>query len=268
MEGTGVVAAKSVIGPEEELHFLTLPHVASSRWPERLKIRGEWPQPVTFSHGFARAVARPWNEDLPAASLRLERGGSRFLRECTDALFSWVSEVRSPATLPGGGAVWRQAGFTESGALLLFEHPLTGLTPPQLDITEDREAPIQVLNRIDREAFPAPWRLGPLGLAESVTATNKATVHVFESDGSIQGFAVTGVSLGVAYLQRLAVAPPYQGAGIGRALVRASLRWARGRRVVTLLVNTQPDNDAAAALYRSEGFRDVAAGLQLWAYRR
>jgi GNAT superfamily N-acetyltransferase len=212
-------------------------------------------------------VARPWNEDLPAASLRLERGGSRFLRDCAEALFTWVPEVRSPATLPGGGAVWRQAGFTESGRLLLFEHPLTGLNPPAVEISEDREAPLAALNRIDREAFPAPWRLGRLGLTESVAATSKATIHTFQNDGTIEGFAVTGVSLGVAYLQRLAVAPAFQGAGIGRALVRASLRWARGRRVVTLLVNTQPDNDAAASLYRSEGFRDIPAGLQLWTYR-
>lgn len=223
---------------------------------------------MTFSHGFARAVARPWNEDLPAASLRLERGGSRFLRECAEVLFGWVSEVRSPATLPGGGAVWRQAGFTESGTLLLFEHPLTALSPPQLNIVEDREAPLSALNQIDREAFPPSWRLGPLGLAESVTATSKATVHIFARDLAILGFAVTGVSLGVAYLQRLAVAPAHQGEGIGRALVRASLGWARARRVVTLLVNTQPDNEAAASLYRSEGFRDVRAGLQLWTYRR
>ncbi len=236
--------------------------------PERLKIRGDWPGLVTFTHGFARAVARPWNEDVQAASLRLERGGSRFLAGCAQVLSEWVEEILSPATLPGSGHVWRQAGFEESGTLLLFEHPLTGLAPPQLEVVEEPGAPLEALNRIDREAFPARWRLGPLGLAESLAATNKATIHTFSDGDEVLGFAVTGVALGVGYLQRLAVAPGHQGEGIGRALVRASLRWARQRRVMTVLVNTQPGNYPAVSLYRSEGFSDIAAGLQLWAYRR
>jgi ribosomal-protein-alanine N-acetyltransferase len=155
----------------------------------------------------------------------------------------------------------------ESGRLLLFEHPLTSIAEPGRPVIEDPDADLAPLNRIDRESFSTRWRLGPLGLAESVAATGRAMIHTVSAAGELAGFAITGVSLGVGYLQRLAVDPRWRGEGIGRALVRESLRWARRRRVVTVLVNTQPDNDAAARLYLSEGFSEVPAGLRLWTFR-
>ncbi|MEX0946903.1 MAG: GNAT family N-acetyltransferase [Acidimicrobiia bacterium] len=223
---------------------------------------------MELSAGWARAQARPWNEDVPAASLRLERGGARFLTLCAELLSEWNEEVRSPATLPGTSRVWREAGFEESGRLILFEHPLTALRPAEIEVDENLVTEIAELNRIDRESFPAPWRLGPLGLAESLAATSRAVTHTVSINGRVAGFAVTGTSLAVGYLQRLAVDPAAQRQGVGRALVRASLLWARKRRAVSLLVNTQPDNEPAAALYRNEGFDDVPAGLQLWRFRK
>jgi len=222
---------------------------------------------VEFSAGWARAHVRPWNEDLPAAAMRLERGGARFLNLCAQTVSEWTDDVRSPATLPGSGRVWREAGFEEWGKLLLFEHLLTDLYPPETLVDENAVSDVKVLNRIDRGAFPPAWRLGPIGLAESVAATSRSAIHTVDVDGEIAGFAVTGTSLGVGYLQRLAVDPSYRGRGLGRALVRASLAWTRRRRAASLLVNTQPDNDQAVALYRGEGFNDVAAGLQMWRFR-
>lgn len=235
---------------------------------ERPKTRGEWPGPIEFSAGWARAHARPWNEDLPAAALRLERGSARFLNLCAQTICEWTEEVFSPATLPGSRRVWREAGFEEWGQLLLFEHLLTDLASPDPRVDENLVTDIAVLNRIDRAAFPPTWRLGPIGLAESVAATSRSAIHSVEVDGEVAGFAVTGTSLGVGYLQRLAVEPSYRGLGLGRALVRASLNWARRRRAVSLLVNTQPDNDQAVALYRREGFNDVPSGLQIWRFGR
>lgn len=223
---------------------------------------------MELTAGWARAHARPWNEDTPAAAIRLERGSAKFLTACAALLSQWTEEVRSPATLPGTGRVWRDAGFEESGTLSLFEHPMTGLLAPEFEVDEDVVTDVTLLNRIDRASFPAPWRLGPLGLAESLSATNKAVIHTVAVDGQVVGFAITGVSLAVGYLQRLAVEPGAQKRGLGRALVRASLSWARRRRAISVLVNTQPDNEPAASLYRSEGFNDVASGLQLWRFRQ
>jgi ribosomal-protein-alanine N-acetyltransferase len=223
---------------------------------------------VELTSGWAKAVARPWNDDIPAASLRLERGGWRFLAGCAAEVAGWAGEVLSPATLPSSGKIWEDAGFQPAGTLLLLEHPLAGIAPAQHVINEKTDFELDRLNEIDRAAFLPRWRLGRLGLAESIDATSRSAVHVAEMSGEIAGFAITGVSFGAGYLQRLAVAAAYRRQGVGRSLVRTSLAWARARGALSMLVNTQIDNDAATDLYRSEGFESVPGGLVLWSYRR
>ena len=67
----------------------------------------------------------------------------------------------------------------------------------------------------------------------------------------------------MSYLQRVAVHPDHQGEGIGRSLVRASLRWGQKHGASSMLLNTQPENTAAARLYMSEGFVRLSYGLDV-----
>ena len=77
----------------------------------------------------------------------------------------------------------------------------------------------------------------------------------------IVGYAVTGRAGPRGYLQRLAVDPPAQRAGIGGALVVDGLRWLRRWGAKEVLVNTQEGNDAAVRLYEALGFRLQPDGL-------
>ncbi|MGH8874268.1 MAG: GNAT family N-acetyltransferase, partial [Acidimicrobiia bacterium] len=118
---------------------------------------------------------------------------------------------------------------------------------------------------VDRAAFPVAWRLGRHGLEESRDSTPWSTflVAAGPTASPIAGFAVVGLSTATGYLQRLAVHPGHQGAGVGRALVRASLRWAHKRGARTMLLNTQPDNAVAARLYGQEGFTQMVERLAI-----
>ena len=233
---------------------------------ERLRLRGAWPGRVEITSGWAKAVARPWNEDVEASSLRLERGGARFLGSCARLVSEWSQEVLSPATLPSASAVWQEAGFIETDRLLLMERDLNAVDRPGAVIDAGGVEPIDELHRVDSEAFSPRWRLGRLGLAESVTATNRSTVFRVAADGRCVGFAIAGVAFGAGYLQRLAVSPTARGRGLGSDLVRVSLRWARSQGARSMLVNTQDDNVAAASVYRRLGFSDVPGGLLLFKY--
>ena len=235
---------------------------------DRIRRRGEWPGVVELTSGWARAVARPWNEDVAAVSLRLERGGARFLRACAELAGEWFPEVLSPATLPGSARVWSEAGFVPSDRLLLMEHGLGALSTPNREIESGGVEPLDELHAIDSVSFEPRWRLGRFGLTKSFTATSRSVVmRVRSGDGQCLGFAISGVALGAGYLQRLAVAPQQRGIGIGRDLVDSSLLWARRHGAMTMLVNTQIDNQGAAALYHDRGFRDVAGGLILFRYQ-
>lgn len=57
-----------------------------------------------------------------------------------------------------------------------------------------------------------------------------------------------------ARLVSLAVAPDYQGRGIGRQLVSAGLEYLRGRRAQTIRIGVRPDNAPALHLYEAFGF--------------
>ena len=59
--------------------------------------------------------------------------------------------------------------------------------------------------------------------------------------------------------------PDHARRGIGRSLVRASVDWARRHGARTMVLNTQPENLAAARLYEDEGFVRLGARLRVLA---
>jgi ribosomal protein S18 acetylase RimI-like enzyme len=223
---------------------------------------------VELTSGWGRVIARPWNDDIDAAAVRFDRGNARFLRACAQLVQEWTAEVLSPATLPSSVRVWRDAGFIENDRLLLLESRLASVGPPDHQVEPGGLEPLDEIYAIDQASFPPAWRLGRLGLAESVAATGRSVVlRTKDQQGTVSGFAICGVSLGTGYLQRLAVDPSSRAQGIGGSLVAASMAWARRQGAATLLVNTQSDNQPAASLYRRMGFTDVVGGLVLLRYQ-
>lgn len=225
-----------------------------------------------FRRGWALARARPWNDQTVAtASLRLERGSAGFLADCACFLTAAadVAEVLSPALPEAQTRVWRNAGFEPHLELVVYERPLAaepgGSSVP---VTLVNDVELTELAAIDDRAFPERWRVGSLGLADALTATSSAQVLTVRPDNELLGFAIVGEMGGVAYLQRLTVAPEHSGRGIGRALVRESVAWARRRGARTILLNTQPENRVAASLYTSEGFVAFGARLQVMRWDR
>jgi len=225
--------------------------------------KGTWPGRVTIKSGWGRAHARPWNDEIDRASLRLERGTSNFLRECGWWLLENASSDVLSVPLTGGQArPWRAAGFSVRRELAILERDLSLHTPAP--VIEPREISIRRADEVlavDGLAFDREWRLNRLGLEDALTATSSRALLGLEADGRLVGYAVVGSAMSMGYLQRVAVAPDQGGRGLGRSLLRASMRWARGKGAYTMFLNT--DNAAASALYRSEGFDEIPERLVL-----
>jgi len=183
-------------------------------------------------------------------------------------------------------APFTAAGFSTHERLHLLRHPLDRLPEPNR-----RNSPIRRAGRRDRDdvlavdasAFDAFWRFDQLGIDDARRATphTRFRVHQRRPASSpvtgaplvspatpaptVVGYAISGRSLDLAYLQRLAVRPDAQRQGIGRALVIDALHWARRRGASSMLVNTQEINRRALALYESLGFQLEEQGLAvLW----
>lgn len=122
------------------------------------------------------------------------------------------------------------------------------------------------LHPLDYSAFASLWRMDPTGLRESYRATTRSVILGVDDDDRLAGFAIVGVSGVTGYLQRIAVDPSVRRQGFGRRLVRASLRWAGRHGAAAMLLNTQPENDGSAALYRAEGFARVPGDLRVLKY--
>ena len=83
-------------------------------------------------------------------------------------------------------------------------------------------------------------------------------VLVDREGGGLRGVATFQLVAEVVDLHRVVVAPAHRGQGIGRALIEAGLTWAAERHGRRMLLEVEPDNEPALALYRGLGFTDVA----------
>lgn len=228
--------------------------------------RGEWPGPITFRRGWARAEARRWNDAEDDASLRLVRGSSAFLKACTDKVHEiGAGAIISPPLPVSGLRTWESADYERFMELALMRLSLDAqpAAPNHLVVQTDRSDAHQLL-RIDAAAFSTFWRFDDNGLLEALDATGQSMILVIrDSDGTAVGFAIVGFGHAIAYLQRVAVDPQWQGHGMGRSLVRVAARKARAAGAKAMLLNTQFDNEAAIALYESEGFTTMPDRLAL-----
>jgi ribosomal protein S18 acetylase RimI-like enzyme len=236
--------------------------------PDGLHLDGVWPGPVTIRKGWAKAQARPWNDEFPDPALRLERGSHEFLRAVAELLGPKGSGVvYSPALYPSATKIWTSAGFTLFRLLDVMELPLGEEIRPPDHVIEPTGAPDwRALVTIDDLAFEGFWRMAEAGLVEAMRATPRATVLIARVDDHLAGYAVVGSQMTVSFLQRVAVPPSFAGQGVGGSLVRASAMWASRRGARALVLNVRPENDRARRLYEREGFQSRDTQLHLLRY--
>jgi RimJ/RimL family protein N-acetyltransferase len=102
-----------------------------------------------------------------------------------------------------------------------------------------------------------------------VIRSGDGLVLVAEADGDVVGNVLVSVDRNVvsAHIGTLSicVAGDWRDVGIGSALVRAAVDWARGRGLLKVALSVFPDNERAIAVYERAGF--VREGLRRRQYR-
>ena len=238
-----------------------VPTTTSSMSPptSSMRVAGTWPGLLTLRQGWSKAEARPWNPDTPDAHLRLIRGSSDFIYACGEYLLGiGVSGVCSPPLPAVSSGLWLSAGYEPYLALDLYSRDLAGKLPePSHQVIPGRTNDWTDIVAIDRASFSKLWRLDGAGLQEALSATPHSSLLFSREGDRTTGFAIVGVGSIAGYLQRVAVHPDHTRQGIGRSLVRAANKWARRRGALSMMLNTQTDNESAARLYVSEGFEKM-----------
>jgi len=107
------------------------------------------------------------------------------------------------------------------------------------------------------EAFDTPWSeeswRAELGDDRLVLAARR------RSDGVLIGAASFRVVDDVAELNRIVVAPQQRRLGLARVMLVAGMQWAIGKGAARMLLEVDHANEAAIALYRGYGFRQIAS---------
>jgi ribosomal protein S18 acetylase RimI-like enzyme len=226
---------------------------------------GVWPGPLALRRGWARAAARPWNDDGPDVAMRLIRGSHDFLGEASREIQSLsIRDILSPALYPVATRIWARAGYAEHTALSVMERHLDGnITEPRHLVRPCESPDWPALARIDRAAFTEFWRMSVAGLGEAMKATPRSILLQIEEAEGIVGYAIVGTQLTVSFLQRVAVLPTRSGNGLGTALIRAAMLWARAQGARTMVLNVRPENMRAADVYSREGFAETGTALHV-----
>lgn len=216
----------------------------------------------------ARLRISPWRGDPTTAQLTPTRGHPTLpdvARALHDLRARGFLRALTPALPAADQGPFLEAGFDVHERLHLLRRRLDGLplapaTPARL--RRGRPADRPGVLAVDAAAFPPFWQLDAPALDDALAATPSSRLRVADSaTGTLVGYAVTGRAGPRGYLQRLAVTPAEQHAGIGAALVIDGLRWVRRWGAKEVLVNTQEANEDAVRLYLRLGFHLQPEGL-------
>lgn len=158
-------------------------------------------------------------------------------------------------------------GFHAIDTLALLSFDLSApLRPLSVDsrLRPLRRRHLSAAEEVDLDAFGPKWAQHRGALLDTRQATLHSRSRRMTIDGQpVVGFALSGYTNEVGYLQRLAVSPNHQGQGIGFALTSDALRWMRQRGCDHALVNTSVRNEGALGLYEKIGFSVLAEQLTI-----
>ncbi len=103
---------------------------------------------------------------------------------------------------------------------------------------------------IESQSFPTSH----LWFGLEVTQPDSSLWVARDERGDTLGYAVARAQQKVLHVIALAVDPACRRLGVGRALLRYAILQARARKLGALVLEVSTTNEAAIALYQSEGF--------------
>ncbi|BDU15489.1 ribosomal protein S18-alanine N-acetyltransferase [Lysobacter auxotrophicus] len=125
--------------------------------------------------------------------------------------------------------------------------PLPGALRPM------REDDLDAVHAVEIRAYEFPWTVGIF--RDCLRADYPAWVMQHES--RIIGYFLMSIAADEAHVLNICIDPGFQGQGLGRQLLRALVRVARGRGAERVFLEVRPSNAGAIALYHSEGFNEI-----------
>jgi ribosomal-protein-alanine N-acetyltransferase len=116
------------------------------------------------------------------------------------------------------------------------------------------EEHMEAVMEIERDLFTQPWRVEDFKrLIGKTEAINLAAL----AEKKVVGYSCCWVVIETAELGNIAVARQYQGRSVARALLEATVKACRKRKVSSLFLEVRSSNRRAIELYNRYGFVQI-----------
>jgi GNAT superfamily N-acetyltransferase len=152
------------------------------------------------------------------------------------------------------GLVLLDRGYTAVAPTVVMTGASSDIEP-----LRDGAAPVHVSAALEPDWLVAyeKQRSTQPGVTEQLLTGSPGQLFLSTTDRSsdISALARMAIHPGWAGLQALWVEPSQRGRGLGRTVLHAAGMLARQRRISSLYLQVEVENDAAIGLYESEGFR-------------
>jgi ribosomal-protein-alanine N-acetyltransferase len=114
---------------------------------------------------------------------------------------------------------------------------------------------VDAVMSVEAQVYPFPWTPG--NFLDSVNVGYSC--WVYEQGDALIGYGVmmVAVAAGEAHLLNIAVAPEWQGKGMGRRMLQQLIRVAREHRTEYMYLEVRPSNLPARRLYVGVGFKEI-----------
>jgi len=184
----------------------------------------------------------------------------KYMRKSAVSQVGWLTVESWPTS-------WiRSLGFEQINSVGTFmkvgtESPSCRMIP-NLRIRPVSTGDLELLARIDSNAFPSLWRNSEDGLA--VARRHTFSFDVVEYEDRLVAYQCSTLLQKRAHLSRIVVDPSVQGKGVGSILLAHAMKAYRQRGVDQVSLNTQLDNLSSKRLYERFGFELTGQKFPVW----
>lgn len=202
---------------------------------------------------------RKWNDDVDICYFNKKRGGKRFLYRCAkkaryEKLIFNSSLVNSDQT-----KIWTEAGWRVSKELLLYTHffsvaEINNHIGKEVQVSKISILDFDEIVRLDKEIFEPYWRSSSLTLLDTLKSCRDVYLYSYRERSRIISYAIVGITMRSSFLQRFAVHPKKQNMGLGSRMLEFVMNDMRKKKMISMRLNTQPDNIVAQKLYKNKKF--------------
>jgi len=205
-----------------------------------------------------------------AENIPVERAWQSMWYEALEELrqFNEAKWVAALALWPWFAELLQKQDFNEDTRVVMLqwegEVKLAEANPSDLTIRPMNLADIGEVHAVDELAFAPIWQNSRPSLELAYRQALIATVA--EAQGRLVGYQISTATPMGGHLARLAVAPNFQGLGIGYTLIRDLLEQFRRRGARKVTVNTQKNNLASLSLYKRTGFQPTGEEYPVYLY--